>query len=133
LETLLWLAAQFLWVLWAILTWLAVQIFWLAVWLLLPVIVLTAIAIRAAEYTLGKDPVRAWVKRQSLRFGTVTWHQARRALFALGALPVRVLGWLILLTFWHSVISLWWTPRWSPVRRAWGHRWRRHVPHQRLS
>jgi hypothetical protein len=124
LETLWWLVAQIFWVAWVIVSWLAAHLFWLSLWILLPVIVMAVVSLRVAEYKLGAEPVRSWVKRHSLRFGSATWHRARVALFALGGLPFRVLAWLVLYTLWHSVISLWWTPRWSPLNRAWSHRWR---------
>jgi hypothetical protein len=107
-----------------LLSWLALKLFWLIVWVLLPVLILIVVGVRAAEKLLGKERVRSWVKGHSLRFGTAAWHRTRRALFALGALPLRVLGWLVVYTVWHSILSLWWTPRWRPWQRAWARRWR---------
>jgi hypothetical protein len=124
LEWLWWLIGQIVWLIWTVLSWLLLQLFWLVIWILLPIIVVAVVGVRLAEYFFGKDTVRAWVKRHSLRYGTATWHRSRRALFALGVLPFRVLGWLIIYTLWHSVVSLWWTPRWSPWQRAWERRWR---------
>jgi hypothetical protein len=123
--TLAWLLAQVLWVAWYLASWLAIKLFWLVLWLLLPLLVAAFVLLRLAEHLVGREPVRSWVKRHSLRFGRAGWHRTRRALFALGALPLRVLAFLVLYTLWHSIISLWWTPRWSPWQRAWARRWRR--------
>ena len=125
MEALWWLVVQILWLVWSVLSWLVWQLLWLAFWVLAPVILIAIVAVRVAEYALGREAVRAWVKKRSLRFGAGTWHRARRALFAFGVLPVRVLGWLILYSLWHVVISLFWTPRWTPWQRAWARRWRR--------
>jgi hypothetical protein len=73
---------------------------------------------------LGPDLVRGWVKTQSMKYGAGAWVRARRLLFALGALPLRVLGWLIVYTLWHSIVSLAWKPRWHPWPRAWAKRWK---------
>ena len=125
MEALWWLLTQILGLVWAVLSWLVGYLLWLAFWVLAPVILMAIVALRAAEYTLGRDAVRAWVKKRSLKFGLGTWHRSRRALFALGVLPIRVLGWLVVYALWHSVISLLWTPKWDPWQRAWDRRWRR--------
>jgi hypothetical protein len=125
METLWWLLTQIIGLIWAVLSWLVGYLLWLAFWVLAPVILLAIVALRAAEYALGRDAVRAWVKKRSLKFGLGTWHRSRRALFALGVLPVRVLGWLVVYALWHSIISLLWTPKWDPWQRAWDRRWRR--------
>ena len=79
----------------------------------------------SAEYVLGSDAVRAWVKKRSLKFGLGTWHRSRRALFALGVLPIRVLGWLIVYALWHSRHQPALDAQWNPWQRAWDRRWRR--------
>ena len=122
--TLWWFLGQILWLIWAVLSWLIIKLFWITLWIVLPVVVVVVLGLRIAEHVLGKERVRAWVKRLSLKFGVATWHRTRRLLFALGVLPFRVLGWLFLYTLWHSILSLWWTPRWSPWQRAWARRWR---------
>lgn len=107
-----------------ILLWIANQLLWIVIWLLLPLAIVAFVAVRVAEKMLGQDLVRAWVKTQSLKFGAGAWTRARRLLFALGALPVRVLAWLIVYVIWHSLISLFWKPRWHPWPRAWAKRWK---------
>lgn len=125
METLLWLLGQILWLVWSVLYWLIWQLLWLAFWVLLPVLVVAFIALRGAEYFLGPEKVRGWVKKHSMRFGAGAWVRTQRLLVTLSVMPVRVLGWLILYGAWHSVISLFWTPRWSPWQRAWSRRVRR--------
>jgi hypothetical protein len=125
METLWWLLSQILWLIWSVLTWLVGYLLWLAFWVLAPVILMAIVAVRVAEYVLGPQVVRAWVKRISLKFGAGAWRRTHRALFALGVMPVRVLGWLVLYSLWHVLISLFWTPRWNPWQRAWDRRWRR--------
>lgn len=110
--------------LFAILWWIASYLLWAIVWLLLPFAIVAFIAIRVAEKMLGPDMVRAWLKKQSLKFGAGTWVRVRGLAFAVTALPLRVLGWLIVYTVWHSLISLFWKPRWHPWTRAWGKRWK---------
>src|SRR5262245_46821111 len=122
METLWWLLTYILWLAWSVIWWLIVQLFWLALWVLLPVIVVAFVALRLAEHLLGQEVVRAWVKKHSLKYGADAWHRARRALFALGVVPLRVLGWFVLYSLWHTLISLWWRPRWSPWQRAWSRR-----------
>ena len=117
--------AQVFWSILSVLWWLLVKIFWLLLWTALPVIVLAFCAIRLAEYLLGKAVVRAWLRRHSLKYGKGTWRRTHRAFFALGSLPVRVLGWLVVYGLWHSILSLFWTPHWSPWQRAWNRRWHR--------
>jgi hypothetical protein len=128
LETLWWLVTEIFSIAWLVLSWVISKLFWLSMWVLLPVVMIAMVGLRAAEYFLGKENVRSWVKKHSLRLGKATWLRSRRALFALGAMPLRVIGWLMLYTLWHSILSLWWTPRWSPWQRAWARRWRRRRP-----
>lgn len=125
METLWWLLVQVVSVIWSVLWWVATYLLWLALWVFAPFILIAFIALRGAEYLLGPEMVRAWVKRMSLKFGGGAWRRTHRALFALGVMPVRVLGWLMLYSLWHVLISLFWTPRWSPWQRAWERRWRR--------
>ena len=99
-----------LWVFW--------QLLWIALWLALPLLIIAFIALRGAEYILGQQKVRSWVKERAARYGTATSVRARRALFALGTVPLRVLFWFIIYAVWHSVVSLAWRPKWSPWRRA---------------
>jgi hypothetical protein len=127
LNSVIWLLS---WV-FAIVWWIVSYLLWAIVWLILPFLVVGFIAMRAAEKILGPEVVRAWVKQQSLKFGVGTWHRARRWMFALTALPLRVLGWLSVYTIWHSVISLFWKPRWHPWTRAWGKRWKPRQPVRR--
>ena len=125
METVWWLLSQILWLIWTVASWLVGYLLWLAFWVLAPVILIAILAVRVAEYALGPEMVRAWVKRISLKFGAGAWRRTHRALFALGVMPIRVLGWLILYSLWHVVISLFWTPRWNPWQRAWDRRWHR--------
>lgn len=120
-----WFIGQMLWFVWSIVFWLISTLFWLSLWVLLPVIVFMFVAVRIAEYLLGKERVRQWAKGHSLKFGAVAWQRTHRALFALGILPVRVLSWWALYTVWHSAINLLWTPGWTPWQRAWDRRWRK--------
>ena len=125
METLWWLLVQVVWLVWAVVSWLVGYLLWLAFWVLAPVILTAIFAVRVAEYALGPEMVRAWVKRISLKFGAGAWRRTHRLLFALGVMPIRVLGWLMLYSLWHVAISLFWTPRWNPWQRAWDRRWRR--------
>ena len=68
---------------------------WLAFWVLAPVILMAILAVRAPSMRSAPRCVRAWVKRSSLKFGAGTWQRTRSPLFALGVMPIRVLGWLI--------------------------------------
>jgi hypothetical protein len=120
LDILLWI----LWLVWSIGFWVLSKLVWIAVWLVLPIAVLAFIALRIAEKVLGQEAVRAWVKAHSLKLGAGAWARVRRLLFALGVLPLRVLGWLAVYTIWHSLVSLLWRPKWSPWKRAWAKRWR---------
>jgi hypothetical protein len=108
----------------AILWWVVWYLLWVVLWLVLPLALVAFVALRVAEKMLGPDVVRAWVKTQSMKFGAGAWTRAHRLLFALGALPLRVLGWLIVYALWHSVVSLMWKPRWHPWPRAWAKRWK---------
>jgi hypothetical protein len=120
LSPVLWLLGWVVAIVWAIVSYLL----WAVLWLLLPFALIAFVALRVTEKLLGPDLVRAWVKKQSLKFGAGTWIKARRLTFALGALPLRVVGWGIVYTLWHSLISLFVKPRWSPWQRAWDKRWK---------
>lgn len=116
------------WIFWTfvgILWWVVSQLLWIAVWLLLPLAIAAFLALRLAERVFGQELVRAWVKARASKLGEGTWHRLRRALFALGVLPIRVIGWFVVYALWHSVVSLFWRPRWKPWPRAWAKRWRR--------
>ena len=118
-----WLFAAIWWVIsfiWSI----AWYLLWVVIWLLLPVAIVAFIALRIAESVLGEKTVREWVKARAMKYGAGTWVYARRWTFALGALPLRVIGWLAVYTVWHSLISIFYTPRWKPWTRAWGKRWK---------
>ena len=128
METLWSIVVTVVWWLLGLVWWLLVNVFWLLLWLVLPLAVAAFVAVRVAEHLLGKAVVQAWVRRQSLKWGKGTWRRVHRAMFALGALPFRVLLWLIVYTFWHSILSLAWTPRWKPWQRAWSRRWRQKAP-----
>ncbi len=125
MEALWWLGMHFVWAAWMVLSWLLLQLFWTILWVALPVIVAAVLCALTAERLLGKEPVRSWVRTQCYRFMGNALHRARRACFALVALPVRVLGWFVIYTVWHAVINLWWSPRWRPWQRAWRCRWGR--------
>lgn len=134
METIATILAPVIWLLgwlFAILWWIVSYLIWAVLWLLLPLALFAFIAMRLTEKMFGAEVVRAWVKQQSLKFGTGTWHRVRRLMFALGALPLRVLGWLIVYTIWHSLISLFWKPRWHPWNRAWDKRWKPQQPVRR--
>lgn len=125
METLWWLLVQIVWVIWSVLWWVVTYLLWLALWVFAPVILIALIAKRGAEYVLGPEIVRGWLKKQSLKLGSGVLQRASGAALALSAMPFRVLGWLILYGLWHSIISLFWTPRWSPMERAWNRRRRK--------
>ena len=125
MNTLWWLFEKLLWLVWTVLSWFVSTFFWLSVWVLAPIAIVAFLAVRVAEYTIGKERVRLWVRQRSLKFGTAAWRRLHGVLFALGSLPLRVLVWLVLYTLWHSVISLLWTPEWKPWQRAWDRRWRK--------
>ena len=108
----------------SILWWVVSYLLWAILWLALPFALVAFIVLRVAESVLGPAAVRTWVKAQSMKFGAGAWVRARRLTFALGALPLRVLGWLVVYTVWHSIVSLIWKPRWHPWPRAWAKRWR---------
>jgi hypothetical protein len=127
METILTILSPILWLLgwlFAVVWWLASYLLWAIVWLLLPFALVAFVAMRLAEKMFGPEVVRAWVKKQSLKFGAGTWDRARRLMFALTALPFRVLVWLTVYTVWHSIVSLFWKPRWHPWTRAWDKRWK---------
>jgi hypothetical protein len=125
LDALWWVIATVFGVVWTIVAWIAGTLLWLSFWVLLPFAIGGFVALRVAESVLGRERVRAWVKSHTLRYGAATWQRAHRGLFTLGALPLRVLGWLMVYTLWHSVVSLLWTPKWRPWPRAWDKRWRK--------
>lgn len=127
MDLILILLSPFIWLLswiFAVLWWIATYLLWAIIWLLLPFAIVAFVAIRVAEKALGPEVVRAWLKKQSLKFGASTWQRVRRVAFALTALPARVLGWLVVYTVWHSIISLFWKPRWHPWARSWDKRWK---------
>ena len=107
-----------------IVLWLVWQLLWIVLWLVLPILVVAFVGLRAAEYVLGQVRVRAWVRARTAKYGTAASIRARRLLFALGVVPVRVLFWFVIYAVWHSIVSLLWRPRWTPWRRAWAKRWR---------
>ncbi len=112
------------WTLIAIVMWVLSYVFWIVVWLILPLAIAAFVAVRVAEKVFGGTVVRAWVKTQSMKFGAGAWVRARRLLFALGVLPVRVLLWFVVYAVWHSLVSLLWRPKWQPWQRAWDKRWK---------
>lgn len=121
--------APIFWILGLILSivwWIVWQILWLVIWLVLPIVIVAFVALRLAERTFGQDRVRAWVKARTAKYGTAASARARRIVFALGVLPVRVLFWFVIYAFWHVIVSIVWRPRWSPWQRAWAKRWRPH-------
>ena len=126
MEFLSWLVVQLFWIIESIVSWVIFTLVWLAFWILLPMGVLAFVAIRVADYLLGRAVVWLWLQRQLLKFGGRTWRYARRTLFALSALPFRVLIYLMFYGLWHSILVLFWRPRWSPWERAWSKRWRKH-------
>lgn len=111
--------------LFAIVVWVIGKLFWIILWLVLPLVILAFIALRVAESVLGQEAVRTWVKARSLKYGGAAWIRARRLLFALGVLPVRVLAWFAVYAVWHSIVSLLWRPKWHPWRKAWSKRWKK--------
>lgn len=120
LSPVIWLLGWILSILW----WIVSYLLWAVVWLLLPFAIAVFVAVRVAEKVLGPEVVRAWIKKQSMAFGAGTWLRIRGLTFAVTALPLRVLGWLVVYTVWHSLISLFWKPRWHPWTRAWAKRWK---------
>jgi hypothetical protein len=105
-----------------VLLWVVTQLLWIVLWLVLPLFIFALIALRLAEYVLGREKVRSWVKARAAKYGTATSIRARRALFALGTVPLRVLFFFTIFAVWHSIVSLAWRPKWSPWRRAWAKR-----------
>lgn len=124
MSTILDLLLGLLSIIWSVVWWVLWQLIWLIVWFLLPLALAAFIALRIAEKALGPEVVRAWVKRQSMKLGAGAWRRTRRILFAVGVLPLRVLGLLAVYTVWHSIVNLFWRPRWTPWQRAWERRWR---------
>jgi hypothetical protein len=123
MEILWWLIVQMIWMVWAVLSWLLLQSFWLLLWLALPICVAGFLAVLVADRLVGKEVVRLWIKKQSLRLATWAWHRVRRALFAVWAVPLRVLQWFVIFALWYAILNLWRTPRWTPWQRAWRCRW----------
>lgn len=128
MEALWWLLVQIAYVIWSVLWWIVGYLLWLTLWVFAPVILIAILVLRGAELALGRDAVRAWLKKQSLKVGAGAWQRTSRALLALSVMPFRVLAWLILYSLWHVLISLLWTPRWSPWERAWNRRRRSKRP-----
>jgi len=124
MDTLVGVIVWLIGVIWSTLTWVLGNLLWLIIWLVLPFAIAAFVVVRIAEKALGPEVVRTWVKAQSLKFGRGTWIVVRRWLLALSALPLRVLFWLAIYTVWHSVLSLFYRPRWHPWTRAWAKRWR---------
>ena len=50
--------------------WLVWQLLWIVLWLVLPILVIAFIALRAAEYILGQERVRTWVRARTAKYGT---------------------------------------------------------------
>jgi hypothetical protein len=104
------------WIVWAVL--------WSLAWLLLPLLVIGYLALRASDQIFGKAAVRAWLTARAAALGGGVWFKVSRGLMATSALPFRVLFWLVTYTLWHSIISIFWRPRWQPWQRAWAKRWK---------
>lgn len=119
-SAILWLLGLLVSILW----WLLTQLMWIFLWLVLPIFVVAFIALRVAERVVGQEKVRQWVRARAARYGAAASVRARRLVFALGVLPVRVLFWFLIYAVWHSIVSLLWRPRWGPWQRAWAKRWR---------
>lgn len=128
LSTLLWPLIWLIQTLFSIAWWIVWQLIWIALWILLPLAIVAYAVFFLAEKALGPHVVRGWLKRQSLRLGGGAWDRLRRGLVATSVLPFRVLAWFAIYTVWHSVVSLLWTPRWTPWQRAWAKRWRPQNP-----
>lgn len=109
---------------WHVAAWIVSTVFWIVVWLLLPLAVAAALALKVAETVLGRERVRAVIKARAQRWGQGTWHLTRRAMFALSAMPFRVLFYFVIYAVWHALVSLVVKPRWRPWARAWSKRWR---------
>lgn len=124
METIWSVVIQMIMTLWWVAWWLVGNLLWLVFWFILPLLVIGFIGVRVAESVIGKPTVRAWVQRHALGAGRGAARWLRRIMFALSALPIRVLGWLFVYAIWHSFISLFWKPRWSPWQKAWSRRWR---------
>lgn len=124
LAPLFWLLSLILSIVW----WIFTQLLWIVLWLLLPLAVAAFVALRVAERVIGQEKVRTWVKARSQKYGASASNRIRRAVFALGVLPIRVLFWLPVYALWHSIVSLLWRPKWSPWQRAWAKRWRTQQP-----
>ena len=125
MEYLWWFLVQVFWWIEGVVAWVFFTLLWLIIWVLLPFAVLAFIAIQIADYVLGRGVVWLWLKKQSLKYGTRSWKYTRRTVFALTALPIRVLAYLLYFGLLHSIVSLAWQPTWSPWQRAWGKRWRK--------
>jgi hypothetical protein len=123
MDILLWLSAQILWTVWAVLSWLLLQVFWLLLWSLLPICLAAILCALAAERVLGRKLVRSWLRKNALMIANAVRRRMPRLIFGLWAVPARVLGWFVVFALWHAVLNLWRTPRWTPWRRAWRRRW----------
>lgn len=104
--------------------WMLTTVLWIFFWFVLPFAVITFFVFRGVEKLAGPDVVRAWIKSKTMALGGNAWVRARRVSFALGVLPVRVLGWFAVYVVLHSLVSLLWRPKWHPWQRAWGKRWK---------
>ena len=125
MEYLWWFLVQVFWFVEGVVSWVFFSLLWLILWVLLPFAVLALLVTQIADYVLGRGVVWLWLKKQSLKYGTHFWKYTRRSVFALTALPIRVLAYLLYFGLLHSIVSLAWEPAWSPWQRAWGKRWRK--------
>jgi hypothetical protein len=125
METIGWVLAQLLWAAGALVIWLLTQLLWLILWSLVPIALAAVVAVLVAERVLEKAVVRGFVARHANNMAGAAWLRCRRTVPGLLALPVRVSGWFVLYLLWHSVLRLWFTPRWTPWQRAWQCRWGR--------
>lgn len=67
MEFLSWLVVQLFWIIESIVSWVIFTLVWLAFWILLPMGVLAFVAIRVADYLLGRAVVWLWLQRQLLK------------------------------------------------------------------
>ena len=61
----------------SILWWVFMQILWIVLWLLLPLAILSFVALRVAERVLGQEKVRAWVKSRTQKYGASASKRSR--------------------------------------------------------
>jgi len=123
MELLWWIAAKLFCAAWFIVSWLLWQLLWLILWTILPLALAAIICVLVAERALGTALLRPWIRTHVFRIAAGVGRRARSAAVALAALPVRVLCWFVIYALWHSLVNLWWTPRWRPWERAWNCRW----------